>query len=113
METAHGYKSRIIRNDPMPGYTNIHTSFGLTDNKGNDVGFWYTIFIREFEEDDGRCHAVWYDTAPGTYYAASVCNTRNGKRFSSSTTKVFSTPDEALRYVSEARTKRYKKILAQ
>ena len=106
--------TKVVRNDPVEGHTNILTLFDMKDKQGRDIGFWYTIYLREYVPFSNE---TGWDIPPGTYYQVMTNATRNGKDFcASSRSKTFETLDKAVAYAKKSianSRKRYAKVLSQ
>ncbi len=90
------YTTRVSE-EPVTGHQHVSTPFGLLDDKGRHLGFWYTIQQCHYAASDGP---YGYTCAPGTYYEVSTHVTRNERPFGAANPRrQFDTRDQAVRYV--------------
>ncbi len=106
--------TNIASMNPVQGHTHIYTSLGITDQKGRQIGYDYTIYLCEYvphSNDRG------YDVPPGTYYQVRMSVMRDNRYFGASNPEVnFATLDEAIAYTQrriEDGRKRYAKSMTQ
>ncbi len=81
--------------------------FSVCDRLGREIGARWEIWTRVYVavDETKRCYAYTTDeivpalaAGPGTYYSASTQNTRAGKAYQASTSKLFATIAEAQAY---------------